>query len=169
MRFPEDVREWRLPGLLYADDLVQCSKSEEDLRVMLGWFAEVCRRRGLKVIAGKSKGVVLNAEEGLECEVHVDEICLEYVSEFKYLRCVLDEAECSRKVVSGRRVAGSIRPLATARDLQLEYARVLHETLLIPVLMYGFETMLWKEKETSRIKAVQMDNLRRLLGIRNVD
>ena len=41
---------------------------------------------------------------------------LEHVVEFKYFGCVLDksgtdEAECSRKVVSGRRVAGAIRSL----------------------------------------------------------
>ena len=35
--------------------------------------------------------------------------------------------------------------------------------------MYGSETMLWKEKERSRIRAVQMDNLRGLLGIRRMD
>ena len=40
----------------------------------------------------------------------------------------------------------------------------MHETLLIPVLMYGSETLLWKE-ERSRIRAVQMDNLKGLLGI----
>ena len=39
--------EWRLPGLLYADDLVLFSKSEEDLRAMVGHFVELCRRRGL--------------------------------------------------------------------------------------------------------------------------
>ena len=77
-------------------------------------------------------------------------------------------AECSRKVVSGRRVAGGIRSLVNARDLQLVCARVLHETLLIPV-MYGSETMLWKEEERSRIRAVQMDNLRVLLGIRMME
>ena len=62
---------------------------------------EVYRRRR-KVNAGKGKMMVLNGEEGLECEVHVDGICLEHVSEFKYLGCVLDKsgtdgAECSRK------------------------------------------------------------------------
>ena len=31
---------------------------------------------------------------------------------------------------------------------------VLNETLLVPVPMYGSETMLWKEKEKSRIRAV---------------
>ena len=28
MRFQEEGGEWRLPGLLYADDLVLCGKSE---------------------------------------------------------------------------------------------------------------------------------------------
>ena len=31
--------------------------------------------------------------------------------------------------------------------------------------MYGSETLLWKEKERSRSRAVQMNNLRDLLGI----
>ena len=52
---------------------------------MVRRFAEVCKRRDLKVNAGKSKVMVLNREEGLECEVHVDVIRLEHVSEFKYL------------------------------------------------------------------------------------
>ena len=51
-------------------------------------------------------------------------------------------AECSRKVASGREVAGAIMFLVNAWDLQLECARVLHETLLVPILMYGRETML---------------------------
>ena len=50
-----------------------------------------------------------------------DEIPL-HVSEFKYLGCVLDKsgthgAECSRKVVSRRRVAGAIRSLVNGKDL----------------------------------------------------
>ena len=36
--FLEDGREWRLPVILYADDLVLCGESEEDLRLMVGWF-----------------------------------------------------------------------------------------------------------------------------------
>ena len=68
--------------------------------------------------------MVQNGEEGLECEVHVDGVRLDHASEFKYLRCVLDKSgtdgvECSRKVVSRRRVAGVIRSLVNARDLSL--------------------------------------------------
>ena len=48
-------------------------------------------------------------------------------------------------MTSGRRVAASIRSPVNARDLQLECARVLHETLLVPVLMYGSETIMERE------------------------
>ena len=51
--------------------------------------------------------------------------------------------------------------------VQIECAKVLHETLLVPVLTYCSETMLWKN-ERSTIRAVQMDNLRGLLGIRRM-
>ena len=51
-RFLEEGREWRLPGLLYADDFVLCGKSEKDLRAMVGGFVEVFRKRGLKVNTG---------------------------------------------------------------------------------------------------------------------
>ena len=36
----------------------------------------------------------------------------------------------------------------------------------MPVLLYDSETMIWIEKERSRIRAVQMDDLRGMLGIR---
>ena len=69
----------------------------------------------------------------------------------------------------GRRIASAIRSLVSAKDLKLECARILHETFLVPALMHGSETMLWKENERSTIKAVQMDNLRGLLVIKMMD
>ena len=72
-------------------------------------------------------------------------------------------------MASGRRFADDIRSLVNARELQLECARALYETLLVPILMDGSETMLWKEMERSRVRAVPMDNLGGLLGIRRMD
>ena len=108
---------------MYADGLVQCGELKDDLKMMV----MINRRRGLKFNANKTKVMVLNGEEGLECEVYVDWIYLEYVSEFKYFGCVLDKsgtdkAEYSRKVRNGRRVAGVIRSLVSTIDLQLECA-----------------------------------------------
>ena len=65
--------------------MVLCGESEEDLRAIVRCFVEVCWKRGLKVNAGKSKVMLIGGEEGLECEVCVDGIRLEYFLEFKYL------------------------------------------------------------------------------------
>ena len=96
---------------------------------MMGHFVEVCR--SLKINANKTKATVTGGEEGLECEVYVDGINLQHITEFKCLGCISDEsstgeAECRRNVVSGSRVSGAIRSLVIARDL--------HETLLAPIL-----------------------------------
>ena len=104
-----------------------------------------------------------------ECEVCVNGIRLEHVSKFKYLGCVLGELGTYEAECSGRMVAGAIRSLVNARSLQLVYAKVLHESLLVSVLTYGRETMIWREKERSWISVVQMDNLRGLLVITRMD
>ena len=41
-----------------------------------------------------------------------------------------------------QRVIGDIRSVVNAMNLQLEYGKLLHTTLLASVLMYGSETMI---------------------------
>ena len=101
----------------------------------------------------------------------MDGAVLEQVSEFKYLGRVLnesstDDAECRRKVAIGRKVAGAIRSLVYSKGPQLECARVLHEGLLVPALLYGSETMIWRENERSSIRAVQMGRMDGILNAR---
>ena len=45
-------------------------------------FEEVKNRRRLKANASKCKVMIMNGEESVECEVHVDGIHLGHVSEF---------------------------------------------------------------------------------------
>ena len=76
----------------------------------MGHFIEVWRRRGLKVKAAKSKVMLVGWKERLSVRFVQTNTFRAYL-EFKYLGCVLDEsgtdeADFSRKVASGRRVAG---------------------------------------------------------------
>ena len=76
----------------------------------------------------------------------------------------MDEAEYSRKVATGRKVAGAIGSLVNARSLQ-GFCPSHCWCLFLGMIV----RMIWREKERSRIRAVQMDNLRGLLGIRRMD
>ena len=73
-----------------------------------------------------------------------------------------NKAEFRSKVVSGRRISVVIRSLVNAKGLQFECAKV------VPLLMYGSETMAWKKKERSSIMDVQMNNLIGLLGVKGM-
>src|SRR5678815_5371946 len=84
VRMMENGREWRVPYLLYADDLVLCGESEENLRGLVKRFGRVCKWRGLKVNVDKSKVMVVS-EDSPRCEVVLDSEQLEQMSEFKYL------------------------------------------------------------------------------------
>src|SRR5678816_4399669 len=84
VRMMENGGEWRVPYLLYADDLVLCSESEESLRGLVERFGRVCKRMSLKVNVGKSKVMVVS-DDSPQCEIMLDGEQLEQVSEFKYL------------------------------------------------------------------------------------
>ena len=55
--------------------------------MMIEYFIQVCKRRGLKPNASKSKVIVLGGKE-LMCEFSLDESLFKHVSEFKYLSSV---------------------------------------------------------------------------------
>ena len=52
----EEGKDLRFPELLYAVDLVLFGELEEDLKAMMEYFVEACRRRGLKVSTDKEWG-----------------------------------------------------------------------------------------------------------------
>ena len=53
-----------------------------------------------------------------------------------------NNTKCHRTVASGKEVAGAISSQVNTKVLHLEYARVLHEALLMPVPLYGSETII---------------------------
>ena len=66
-------------------------------------------------------------------------------------------------------MAGAIKSLENVKGLSIGCTSVLHESMLLPVLMYGSEAMVWNPKYRSKVQAVQMDNLRSVLGGRRID
>ena len=79
-----------------------------------------------------------------------------------------DGAKC-HKEKSGKEVVVTLKSLVNDSSYQFKCERALHEAFLMFVLLYGSETMKWREKERYRIRGVQMDNLIGLMGIRRID
>ena len=67
-------------------------------------------------------------------------------------RRMLVDVESGRRIVaSGRKAAGVTRYLGNTRGLRVACVKVLHESLFLPVVLYGSESMIWWEKERPRI------------------
>ena len=96
---------------LVADDLVMCGESEENLRAVVGRFVEVCKRRGLKVNAGKSKVMVLGGEEKLKREVCVNGMRLEHLNTWNVFWT--NQVPRRQIVVKRWRVGGGLQVLLT--------------------------------------------------------
>ena len=82
---------------------------------------------------------------------------------------VTDRGECCKKVANERTVESAIISLKNAWSLRLECAKVLYESLLVLVLMHVKGTKVRSEKERSRVRVEQMDNLGGLVGIRRIE
>ena len=71
--------------------------------------------------------------------------------------------------MKGQQIAGAVRSLVNERCLNMKCVKVFHEKLVVPVLMYRSECMVWKSKERSRVRAVQMGNLRGMIGVNRME
>ena len=144
-------------------------ESEEDLRAMVGDFVEVCRK-GLKVNAGKNKGVVLNGEERLKVMLvwmACDKImCLNSNTWSVFWMNLIQ----MRQSLIGRRVErGLLALLGLWLILRVCSFNVLGTTMrhCSCLFLYSVLRMMWKEK--CRIRTGQIGNLRGLLRIRRMD
>ena len=63
----------------------------------------------MKVNAGKSKAMVLNREEGLECGVNVDGKRLEHMSEFKWVVLWINQVQIRQGVIGRWQVGGGLQ------------------------------------------------------------
>ena len=81
-----------------------------------------------------------------------------YVNNLACIRVKQGESECFKI----DKVLGAIMSLVNARSIKLQCARLLHEVVLMPILLYDIETIIWK------VDQAYADG-QPLLGIRRVD
>lgn len=76
----------RIPSLLFADDVVQCSMNSD----LWLWFAVICETAGTIISIFTSKAIVLS-QERVECMLWVVDKTIAQM--FKYLRVLFTKGE----------------------------------------------------------------------------
>lgn len=80
-----------------------------------------------------------------------------------------EKVKYENKVMIGRRNGGATKALGNEKGMSLDFARTLHESLLILTLRQQNETMVQKERQRSRIKAMHMNSLWAMIRVRKSD
>ncbi len=143
---------------------VLLAESEGNLQRVVNEFFSVCKRRKLKVNAGKSKVMVFERREEelmnfnaayrvrlpavAGCRIMLGSEKMEEVSEFTYLGTVLFkhggmEGEIREQVMKGKSVVGSLTGVMKGRNVSMDVKRGLRNSILLPTLTYGLEHWTW--------------------------
>ena len=97
-RMADDIREEVPRTMMYADDIVICSESKEQVEETLESWRYALERRGMKVNRRKTEYMCVN-ESQVNGTVRMQVEEMEKVDDFKYLgSTVQSNGECGREV-----------------------------------------------------------------------
>ena len=167
--------EWKVEWLMFADDTVLVSDSEEKLERLVHEFGRVCHRWKLKVNEGKSKVMEIgkNREEE-EVNVSLNGRRMEEVETYRYLGVDVSNdsgmsEEVNHRIGEARRAWGALKDVWKKRHISREAKVGMYEGIIEPSLLYGCETWVLNVHDRRRMEAVEMDCLRNICKLRRVD
>jgi hypothetical protein len=160
----------KIPILMYADDIVLLSESEQDLQKQLDYVATWCRNWRL-VINSKKSQVVHFRKKGAdrtESSFKIDDNTLDVVNSYKYLGIILDEHLSFSNAVDslgtgGGRALGAINAkFKFLKNMGFRTYDKLFESCVLPILSYG--SGVWGLSNFTAIQSVQNRAMRFFLG-----
>ena len=157
--------------LLYADDIVLISESEQNLQDMLDYMHRWCFKWKLKLNVDKSSVVHFRPKRQRRSEFsfHFGPNNLNTVDKYKYLGILIDEHltyEHCAKVLSdsaGRALGGIINKFKSLRDVGFTTFERMYDAGVMTVNNYASE--IWGFKDFQCCKKVQNRAMRYYLGV----
>ncbi|KAK3512409.1 hypothetical protein QTP70_009831 [Hemibagrus guttatus] len=169
----EEVRQESPWTMMFADDIVICSESREQLEESLKRWRFAVERRGMKISRSKTEFMCVNEREG-NGTVRLQGEEVKKVLEFKYLgSTVQSNGECGKEVkkrvewsgVERRKVSGVL----CDRKISARIKGKVYRTVVRPAMLYGVETVSLRKRQESELEVVELKMLRFSLGVTRLD
>ncbi|KAK3549270.1 hypothetical protein QTP70_034481 [Hemibagrus guttatus] len=169
----EEVRQESPWTMMFADDIVICSESREQVEENLERWRFVLERRGMKVSCSKIEYMCVNEREG-SGTVRLQGEEVKKVQEFKYLgSTVQSNGECGKEVKKRvqagwngwRKVSGVL----CDRKISARIKGKVYRTVLRPAMLYGLETVSLRKRQESELEVAELKMLRFSLGVTRLD
>ncbi|KAK3542975.1 hypothetical protein QTP70_008094, partial [Hemibagrus guttatus] len=152
----EEVRQESPWTMMFADDIVICSESREQMEENLERWRFALERRGIKVSRSKTEYMCVNERE------------------FKYLEStVQSNGECGKEVKKQvqagwngwRKVSGVL----CDRKISARIKGKVYRTVVRPAMLYGLETVSLRKRPESELEVAELKMLRFSLGVTRLD
>ncbi|KAK3567244.1 hypothetical protein QTP86_015085 [Hemibagrus guttatus] len=169
----EEVRQESPWTMMFADDIVICSKSSEQVEENLERWRFALERRGMKVSRSKTEYMCVNEREG-SGTVRLQGEEVQKVQEFKYLgSTVQNNGECGKEVKKRvqagwngwRKVSGVLCDRKISARIKGKVCR----TVVRPAMLYGLETVSMRKRQESELEVAELKMLRFSLGVTRLD
>ncbi|KAK3521531.1 hypothetical protein QTP70_009026 [Hemibagrus guttatus] len=169
----EEVRQESPWTMMFADDIVICSQSREQVEENLERWRFALERRGMKVSRSKTEYMCVNGREG-SGTVRLQGEEVKKVQEFKYLgSTVQSNGECGKEVTKRvqagwngwRKVSGVL----CDQKISARIKGKVYRTVVRPAMLYGLETVSLRKRQESELEVAELKMLRFSLGVTRLD
>ncbi|KAK3507905.1 hypothetical protein QTP70_002537 [Hemibagrus guttatus] len=165
----EEVRQESPWTMMFADDIVICSESREQVEENLERWRFALERRGMKVSRSKTEYMCVNEREG-SGTVRLQGEEVKKVQEFKYLgSTVQSNGECGKEVKKRvqagwngwRKVSGVL----CDQKISARIKGKVYRTVVRPAMLYGLETVSLRKRQESELEVAELKMLRHFLQL----
>ena len=172
-RLTDEVRREPPWTMLFADDIVICEETREEVVRRLESWKYALERRGMKVSRLKTEYLCTNGGNDDET-VKIEDTKMPRVKEFKYLGSTVQESggcerEVKKRVQAGwngwRRVSGVV----CDKRLPARVKGKVYSSVIRPAMVYGLETVAVTKKQVEEIEVAEMKKLRFTMGVTRKD
>ncbi|KAK3545068.1 hypothetical protein QTP86_033299, partial [Hemibagrus guttatus] len=169
----EEVRQESPWTMMFADDIVICSESREQVEENLERWRFALERRGMKVSGSKTEYMCVNEREG-SGTVRLQGEEVKKVQEFKYLgSTVQSNGECGKEVKK-RVQAGwngwrKVWGVLCDRKISARIKGKVYRTVVRAAMLYGLETVSLRKRQESELEVAELKMLRFSLGVTRLD
>ncbi|KAK3542334.1 hypothetical protein QTP86_025769, partial [Hemibagrus guttatus] len=159
----EEIKQESPWTMMFADDIVICSESREQVEENLERWRFALERRGMKVSGSKTEYMCVNEREG-SGTVRLQGEEVKKVQEFKYLRSTIQSnGECGKEVKkrvqagwNGWRKAWGV---LCERKISARIKGKVYRTVVRVAMLYGLETVSLRKRQESELEVAELKML----------
>ncbi|KAK3570342.1 hypothetical protein QTP86_017287 [Hemibagrus guttatus] len=169
----EEVRQESPWTMMFADDIVICSESREQVEENLERWRFALERRGMKVSHSKTEYMCVNEREG-SGTVRLQGEEVKKVQELKYLgSTVQSNGECvkevKKRVQAGWNGWRNVLGVLCDRKISARIKGKVYRTVVRAAMLYGLDIVSLRKRQESELEVAELKMLRFSLGVTRLD